>query len=87
LVPTESQKVSIEHLHRLRGDLIHLSATAKNVDIREVLMSAKDAIDVIEFLLLEAQLFPINLPELQDRSTALIGEIRGAHERVVATLS
>jgi hypothetical protein len=66
---------------------MHLSATAKNVDIREVLMSAKDAIDVIEFLLLEAHLFPINLPELQDRATALIGEIRGAHERVVATLS
>jgi hypothetical protein len=87
LLPTKSQTESVEHIHRLRGDLLHYSATTLIVDAREVLTSVGDVIDVIEFLLTDAQPFPLTLPELQDQAAVRIGEIRSTVGRMITSLS
>jgi hypothetical protein len=76
LQPSPEQEISVEHLNRLRGDLIHFSSSSLVVDSREILISVADAVDVIAYLLTEAQPIPLTLPELQEEAEELLVAVR-----------
>jgi hypothetical protein len=46
------------------------------VDSREILISVSDAVDVMNFLLTEAQPIPLTLPELQEEAEAWLVAVR-----------
>ena len=76
LTPTEQEEESVQHLNRIRGTLVHFSDTSFNVDLREVIITLQDVVDVWSFLVFEAQPMVLSRPQPNAEAQHVISQIR-----------
>lgn len=72
LVPSEPQSESVRFLNYLRGTLSHPSATSHSVHSLSVLVSMRDCLAIIDFLLNQAQPHPLVHTESADLANTLL---------------